>query len=190
VPYLASLKWLMTQRCRRFISVDDYRRQCSRARRDDAVRRRLAVTRGQRVSVFPLADREAKQLLPTGAHAGATSACAKMKESEATRRLLAVIAAMQIMARATWKRSTPRPRTARTFLNASTITATRRVGRQSLPAQVAGRVLYYYTQYGVQQCSIPTRHGAGGYCCISWAEQRVQISVFMGNDNPYACCGP
>ncbi len=196
-PYIADLEWLIEQRdSGAFISEADYRRQVLGPKADtqkfaDDFAVTLEVSAAQ---YFPWLIAEAKQaianqeLMP-----GRFIRVRKMKESEADDGdMLAFAAAMQIMG-ATYVETLDTKGTdgSNIHLNGpATITGyfTGIGSPNDYPLKWADEFLYYYTTYGTRQV-LNTNPGTVlvGYLLYKLGiDNEFKISVFMGNDNPYA----
>ncbi len=196
-PYLGDLKWLMAQRdAGAFVSVADYRKSVlgSRAEKmkfDEDFAVILEVSAAQ---FFPWIIAEAKQaiaqkeLMP-----GRFIRVRNMKESESDQGdLLAFAAAMEIMG-ATFVETLDTKGTdgANVHLGGpETITGYfGGIGQPNdYPLKWVDEFLYYYTHYGVRQVlNINPGTVLIGYLLRKLGIQNeFKISVFMGNDNPYA----
>lgn len=196
-PYLADLKWLMEQRdAGAFISVPEYRRQVLGARADTMkFNEDFAVTLEiSAYQYFPWLIAEAKQaianreLMP-----GRYIRVRKMKEAEADQGdLLAVAAAMQIVGASYVETLDTKGTDGSNVHLGGPATITGYFGGvgspNDYPLKWLDEYLYYYTQYGVQQV-LNTNPGTVllGYLLHKLGvNNEFKISVYMGNDNPYA----
>ncbi len=196
-PYLADLRWLSEQRDRgAFISLADYRRKVLGPRADamhfaDDYAVTLEISAFQ---YFPWLIAEAKQALANGElMPGRFIRVRKMKESEADAGdLLAVAAAMQIVG-ASYVETLDTKGTDGSNIHLggpATITGYfGGVGQPNAhPLEWLDEYLYYYTHYGVTQVlNINSGTVLLGYLLHKLGvNNEFKISVFMGNDNPYA----
>ena len=196
-PYVKDLEWLIEQRDKGvFISEADYRRKVLGPRADEMTfADDFAVTLEiSAYQYFPWLIAEAKQaianqeLMP-----GRYIRVRKMKESEADNGdLLAVAAAMQIVG-ATYVETLDTKGTDGSNVHLggpATITGYfGGVGEPNdYPLKWLDEFLYYYTHYGVQQVlNINPGTVLVGYLLHKLGvNNEFKISVFMGNDNPYA----
>jgi hypothetical protein len=196
-PYLKDLDWLIEQRNRgAFISEAEYRRQVLGPKADQmSFADDFAVTLEiSAFQYFPWLLVEAKQaiakqeLMP-----GRFIRVRKMKESEADNGdMLAVAAAMQIIG-ATYVETLDTKGTDGSNVHLggpATITGYfGGVGEPNdYPLKWLDEFLYYYTSYGTQQVlNINPGTVLVGYLLHKLGvNNEFKISVFMGNDNPYA----
>lgn len=194
--YLADLEWLEEQRDRgAFIAVDDYRRRVLGPRADTtAFREEFAVTLEiSSLHYFPwliAAARRAideKTLMP-----GRFIKVRKMKEQEADGDLAAIAAAMQIIGASYVETLDTRGTDGSNIHLGGPGTIAGYFGGIGQPNRHALRwldeFLYYYTTYGVRQVlNINPGTVLLGYLLHRLGvDIEFKISVFMGNDNPYA----
>jgi hypothetical protein len=196
-PYLTDLKWLTEQRdYHTFISIPDYRRKVLGPRaeamtfKDD-----FAVTLEiSAFQYFPWLITEARQAIAHGElMPGRFIRVRKMKESEADDGdLLAVAAAMQIVG-ATYVETLDTKGTDGSNVHlGGPETITGYFGGIGQPNDHAlmwlDEFLYYYTNYGISQVlNINPGTVLLGYLLHKLGvNNEFKISVFMGNDNPYA----
>jgi len=196
-PYLADLEWLSEQRDRgAFISVADYRRQVLGDRADTMTfKDDFAVTLEiSALQYFPFLITEARQaiarreLMP-----GRYIRVRKMKEQEADNGdILAVAAAMQIIG-ASYVETLDTKGTDGSNIHLggpATITGYfGGVGQPNhYPLKWLDEFLYYYTTYGIRQVLNinPGTVLLGYFLHKLGVDIEFKISVFMGNDNPYA----
>lgn len=196
-PYLADLEWLIEQRDRgAFISIAEYRRKVLGDRADTMeFKDDLAVTLEiSALQYFPFLIAEARQaiekreLMP-----GRYIRVRKMKEQEADNGdILAVAAAMQIVG-ASYVETLDTKGTDGSNIHLggpATITGYfGGVGQPNrYPLKWLDEFLYYYTTYGIQQVlNINPGTVLVGYLLHKLGvDIEFKISVFMGNDNPYA----
>jgi hypothetical protein len=196
-PYLADVQWLMAQRdAHAFVSIADYRRSVLGARaaemtfKDD-----FAVTlEVSAAQYFPWLIEEAKQAI---AHRQLMPAryirVRKMKESEADQGdLLAFAAAMQVMGASYVETLDTKGTDGSNIHLGGPATITGYFGGvgqpNDHPLQWADEFLYYYTTYGMRQVlNINPGTVLVGYLLRKLGiDNEFKISVFMGNDNPYA----
>lgn len=194
--YLDDLKWLEEQRDQRsFISVPEYRRKILGDQADQvAFNEDTAITlEVSAAQYFPFLIHAAQRaidertLMP-----GRFIRVRKMKEQEQDGDLPAFTAAMQIIG-ASWVETLDTKGTdgSNIHLNGpATITGYfGGIGQPNhYPLKWADELLYYYTNYGVKQV-LNTNSGTilVGYMLYKLGiDIEFKISVFMGNDNPYA----
>jgi hypothetical protein len=196
-PYLKDVHWLIEQRDRgAFISVADYRRSVLGPRAETlAFQDDFAVTLEiSAFQYFPWLLTEAKQaianreLMP-----GRYIRVRKMKESEADDGdLLAVAAAMQIIGASYVETLDTKGTDGSNVHLGGPATITGYFGGVGQPNDHALRwldeFLYYYTQYGITQVlNLNPGTVLLGYLLHKLGvNNEFKISVFMGNDNPYA----
>ncbi len=197
-PYLQDLQWLIQQRDQgAFISVSDYRRQVLGPQAGQTVfQDHLAVTLEiSALQYFPFLIAEAKQaiaqreLMP-----GRYIRVRKMKEQEADQGdILAVAAAMQIIGASYVETlDTKGADGSNIHLVGGAETITGYFGGIGQPNDYAlkwlDEFLYYYTTYGIRQVlNINPGTVLLGYLLHKLGvDVEFKISVFMGNDNPYA----
>jgi len=194
--YLADLKWLDEQRAKgAFISVADYRRKVLGAKADKMTfKDDFAVTlEVSAFQYFPWAIAAAKKALAERSlMPGRWIQVRKMKEQEADGDLAANVAAMAIIgASLVQTLDTKGTDGSNIHLNGpETITGYfGGVGQPNdYPLKWVDEFLYYYTEYGVQQVlNINPGTVLVGYLLYRLGvDIQFKISVFMGNDNPYA----
>jgi len=196
-PYRADLDWLAAQRDRgAFISIADYRRKVlgdkvdSMEFRDD-----LAVTLEiSAMQYFPFLIAEAQQAIANGElMPGRYIRVRKMKEQEADNGdILAVAAAMQIVG-ASYVETLDTKGTDGSNIHLGgpeTITGYfGGVGQPNdYPLKWIDEYLYYYTNYGIREV-LNVNAGTvllGYFLHKLGVDIQFKISVYMGNDNPYA----
>jgi len=196
-PYLADLEWLTDQRDRdAFISVADYRRAVLGDRagtmtfKDD-----FAVTLEiSAMQYFPYLIAEAQQaidqreLMP-----GRYIRVRKMKEQEADNGdILAMAAAMQIVGASYVETLDTKGTDGANIHLGGPETITGYFGGVGQPNDYAlkwlDEFLYYYTTYGIKQV-LNVNPGTvllGYFLHKLGVDNEFKISVYMGNDNPYA----
>ena len=194
--YLADLKWLDEQRAKgAFISVADYRRKVLGAKADKMTfKDDFAVTlEVSAFQYFPWAIAAAKKALAERSlMPGRWIQVRKMKEQEADGDLAANVAAMTIIGASLVETlDTKGTDGSNIHLNGpETITGYfGGVGQPNdYPLKWVDEFLYYYTEYGVQQVlNINPGTVLVGYLLYRLGvDIQFKISVFMGNDNPYA----
>jgi hypothetical protein len=196
-PYLADLGWLIEQRDRGpFISIAEYRRkvlgtQADQMTFDDSLAVTLEISAFQ---YFPWLIREAKQaiekeeLMP-----GRFIRVRKMKEQEADNGdILAVAAAMQIIGASYVETLDTKGTDGANVHLGGPETITGYFGGIGQPNDYAlkwlDEFLYYYTTYGIKQVLNinPGTVLLGYFLYKLGVDNEFKISVFMGNDNPYA----
>jgi hypothetical protein len=195
-PYVADLEWLAEQRDRdAFISVADYRCQILGDRADqmdfaDAFAVTLEISALQ---YFPFLIAEAKQaianreLMP-----GRYIRVRRMKEQEADEDVLAVAVAMQIVGASYVETLDTKGTDGSNIHLGGPATITGYFGGVGQPNAHALRwldeYLYYYTTYGIRQ----VLNINPGTVLLAYflhkigVDNEFKISVYMGNDNPYA----
>ncbi len=194
--YVADLEWLQEQRDRNaFITVPDYRRKVLGSEADtiqfkDEFAVTLEISAAQYfpwVSMIAKKAIENQMLVP-----GRFIKVRKMKEQEADGDLPAMIAAMQIIG-ATYVETLDTKGTDGSNVHlGGPETITGYFGGVGQPNHYAlkwlDEYLYYYTTYGVQQVlNINPGTVLVGYLLHRLGvDIEFKISVFMGNDNPYA----
>ena len=194
--YIADLEWLAAQRDRgAFITVADYRRKVLGDRaatmtfQDD-----FAVTLEiSALQYFPFLIAEAQQAIANGElMPGRYIRVRKMKEQEADGDLLAVAAAMQIVGASYVETLDTKGTDGSNIHLGGPETITGYFGGVGQPNEHAlqwlDEFLYYYTTYGVRQVlNINPGTVLLGYLLHKLGvDIEFKISVFMGNDNPYA----
>ncbi len=196
-PYVAALEWLSEQRDQgAFISVADYRRKVLGERADRiAFDDRLAVTLEiSAFQYFPWLIAEARQAIEKGElMPGRFIRVRKMKESEADHGdILAVAAAMQIVGASCVETLDTKGTDGSNVHLGGPETITGYFGGIGQPNHYAlkwlDEFLYYYTTYGIKQVLNinPGTVLLGYFLHKLGVDNEFKISVFMGNDNPYA----
>ena len=195
-PHVADLVWLTEQRDQgRFISVADYRQKVLGDRaagtrfQDD-----LAVTLEiSALQYFPYLITQARQAIDRGElMPGRFIRVRKMKEQEADHDLLAVAAAMQIVGASYVETLDTKGTDGSNIHLNGPATITGYFGGVGQPNDHAlkwlDEYLYYYTNYGIRQVlNINPGTVLLGYLLHKLGvDNEFKISVFMGNDNPYA----
>ncbi|MHB8992180.1 MAG: hypothetical protein ACYC66_11180, partial [Chloroflexota bacterium] len=196
-PYLEDLQWLTAERDRgAFVAMADYRRKLLGDRPDPAaVDSRFAVTlEVSALQYLPWLIAEAQQAIDRGElMPGRYIRVRKMKEQEGDQGdLLAMAAAMQIVGGSYVETLDTKgtdgsnvhlggPETIAGYFGG--------IGQPNhYPLKWVDEYLYYYTNYGIQQV-LNTNPGTVlvGYLLYKLGiDNEFKISVFMGNDNPYA----
>jgi len=196
-PYLRDLEWLAAQRDdHAFITVADYRRKVLGAQaKDMTFQDDLAVTLEiSALQYFPFLIAEAKQAIVNGElMPGRYIRVRKMKEQESDNGdILAVAAAMQIVGASYVETLDTKGTDGSNIHLGGPETITGYFGGVGQPNEYAlkwlDEFLYYYTNYGVQQVlNINPGTVLLGYLLHKLGvDIEFKISVFMGNDNPYA----
>jgi hypothetical protein len=196
-PYLAALEWLIKQRDRGvFISIADYRRNVLGDRADTMIfDEGLAVTLEiSAFQYFPWLITEAKQAIEQGElMPGRFIRVRKMKEQEADcGDILAVAAAMQIIGASYVETLDTKGTDGSNIHLGGPETITGYFGGVGQPNRHAlkwlDEFLYYYTTYGIQQVLNinPGTVLLGYFLHKLGVDNEFKISVYMGNDNPYA----
>ncbi len=194
--YLQDLEWLQDQRDRRaFISVEAYRRKVlgDRARGMDFKQAFAVTLEISACQYFPWVILAARRAIEHGElMPGRFIRVRKMKEQEADGDLPAFAAAMQIIG-ANWVETLDTRGTDGSNVHlGGPETITGYFGGVGQPNDYAlkwvDEFLYYYTNYGVRQ----VLNVNPGTVLLGYLLHRLgvdiefKISVFMGNDNPYA----
>ena len=194
--YLADLKWLEEQRERgAFISIADYRRKVLGAKADTmSFRDDVAVTlEVSACQYFPWIIAAAKRSIEQGVlMPGRFIKVRKMKEQEADGDLPALAAAMQIIGASYVETLDTKGTDGSNVHLGGPATITGYFGGVGEPNHYAlkwlDEFLYFYTTYGVRQ----VLNINPGTVLLGYLLHRIgvdiefKISVFMGNDNPYA----
>jgi hypothetical protein len=195
-PYVSDLEWLTQQRDQgAFIPMADYRRKVLGERAANmAFEDDLAVTLEiSALQYFPFLIAEARQAIDQGElMPGRYIRVRRMKEQEQDGDILAVAAAMQIVG-ATYVETLDTKGTDGSNVHLGgpeTITGYfGGVGEPNdYPLRWLDEYLYYYTRYGVRQVlNINPGTVFVGYMLYKLGvDNEFKISVFMGNDNPWA----
>jgi len=194
--YLTDLQWLQTQRDRgAFISISDYRRKVLGSRTDQVhFDENFAVTLEiSAAQYFPwIVDIARRSIDEQTLMPGRFIKVRKMREQELDGDLPAIAAAMQIIG-ASYVETLDTKGTDGSNVHLggpSTITGYfGGVGQPNqYPLKWLDEFLYFYTNYGVQQ----VLNINPGTVLVGYLLHRLgvniefKISVFMGNDNPYA----
>jgi hypothetical protein len=196
-PHLSGLHWLIEQRDRgAFISIPEFRRKVLGPRAETTTfKDDFAVTLEiSAFQYFPWLIAEAKQAIANGElMPGRFIRVRKMKESEADDGdLLAVAAAMQIVGASYVETLDTKGTDGSNVHLGGPETITGYFGGIGQPNDHAlmwlDEFLYYYTTYGVRQVlNINPGTVLLGYLLHKLGvNNEFKISVFMGNDNPYA----
>jgi hypothetical protein len=198
--YVADLEWLTKQRDRgAFISVADYRRKvlgdwADEAAFTEAFDENLAVTLEiSALQYFPFLITEAKQAIERGElMPGRYIRVRKMKEQEADGDILAVAAAMQIVGASYVETLDTKGTDGSNVHLGGPETITGYFGGVGQPNDHAlkwlDEFLHYHTTYGIRQ----VLNVNPGTVLLGYLLHKVgvdiefKISVYMGNDNPYA----
>jgi hypothetical protein len=194
--YLKDLKWLEAQRDEgAFISIADYRRKVLGAKtsqmkfKDD-----FAVTlEVSALQYFPWVITAAQRAISQGMlMPGRFIAVRKMKESEADGDLPAIMAALQIIGASFVETLDTKGTDGSNVHLGGPATITGYFGGVGQPNQYPlkwlDEFLYFYTNYGLRQVlNINPGTVLVGYMLYRLGvDIEFKISVFMGNDNPYA----
>lgn len=196
-PYLEDLRWLTEQRDRgAFVGIPEYRRRVLGPRADAvSFADDFAVTLEiSALQYFPWLIAEARQSIERGElMPGRFIRVRKMKESEADDGdLLAVAAAMQIVGASYVETLDTKGTDGSNVHLGGPATLTGYFGGIGQPNAHAlmwlDEFLHYYTTYGVRQVlNINPGTVLIGYLLHKLGvDNEFKISVFMGNDNPYA----
>jgi hypothetical protein len=196
-PYLAELEWLAEQRDEgAFISVADYRQRVLGGRADSmSFQDDLAVTLEiSALQYFPYLIAEARQAIANGElMPGRYIRVRKMAEQEADQGdILAVAAAMQIVGASYVETMDTKGTDGSNVHLGGPETITGYFGGIGQPNAYAlkwlDEFLYYYTTYGIKQ----VLNINPGTVLLAYllhklgVDNEFKISVYMGNDNPYA----
>lgn len=194
-PYLADVQWLIEQRDRgAFVPLKEYRQQVLKGKSKRADKRFAVTLEISAFQYFPWLISEAKQaiekqeLMP-----GRFIRVRKMKEQEADHGdILAVAAAMQIVGASYVETLDTKGTDGSNVHLGGPETITGYFGGVGQPNEYALRwldeFLYYYTEYGIRQV-LNVNPGTvllGYFLHKLGVNNEFKISVFMGNDNPYA----
>jgi len=195
--YVEDLNWLTEQRDRgAFISIADYHRNVlgegavtvSDSREDLAVTLEISA-----LQYFPFLIEEAKQAIKQGElMPGRYIRVRRMKEQEADGDILAVAAAMQIVGASYVETLDTKGTDGSNVHLGGPETITGYFGGVGQPNDHAlkwlDEFLHYYTTYGVTQVlNINPGTVLLGYLLHKLGvDNEFKISVYMGNDNPYA----
>ena len=196
-PYIGDLEWLITQRDERaFISLAEYQRKILGEKADSMTfNKKNAVTLEiSALQYFPWLITQAKQaieqqqLMP-----GRFIRVRKMKEQEADQGdILAVAAAMQIVGASYVETLDTKGTDGSNVHLGGPETITGYFGGvgepNDYPLKWAEEYLYYYTTYGIRQVlNINPGTVFVGYMLHKLGiDNEFKISVYMGNDNPFA----
>ncbi len=196
-PYLKDLEWLVAERDRgAFISIADFRRKVVGARVEEMTfdEEHAVTLEISAFQYFPWLIAEAKhaiehqEVIP-----GRYIRVRKMKEQEADQGdILAVAAAMQIVGATYVETLDTRGTDGSNVHLGGAETITGYFGGIGQPNEHALRwvdeFLYYYTEYGISQVlNVNPGTVLLGYILHKLGiDMEFKISVFMGNDNPYA----
>lgn len=196
-PYLADIEWLIEQRDRgAFVSLAEYRRSVLGDRVEElSFDDRLAVVLEiSALQYFPWLISEARQAIERREiMPGRFIRVRKMKEQESDQGdILAVAAAMQIIGASYVETLDTRGTDGSNVHLGGPATITGYFGGVGQPNEYAlkwlDEYLYYYTHYGIRQVlNINPGTVLLGYLLHKLGiDNEFKISVFMGNDNPYA----
>jgi len=195
-PYVADLEWLMAQRDNRaFISIADYRRKILGDKSESMqFNEQNAVTLEiSALQYFPWLIEEAKQSIARGQlMPGRYIRVRNMKEQVEDDDILAVAAAMRILGASYVETLDTRGTDGSNVHLGGPETITGYFGGigspNDYPFKWAEEFLHYYTSYGITQV-LNTNPGTVflGYMLYKLGiNNEFKISVFMGNDNPFA----
>jgi len=194
--YVEDLHWLREQRDNgAFISVTDYRRQVLGDKADEMdFNEAFAVTLEiSALQYFPFLIEEARQAIEQGElMPGRFIRVRKMKEQEADGDIMAVAAAMQIVGASYVETLDTKGTDGSNVHLGGPETITGYFGGVGQPNEYAlkwlDEFLYYYTTYGIKQVlNVNPGTVLLGYLLYKLGvDNEFKISVFMGNDNPYA----
>jgi hypothetical protein len=194
--YLADLDWLVGQRdSGAFVSVADYRRTVLGSRVDDMTFRedRAVTLEVSACQYFPWLILAAKRAIQRGElMPGRFIRVRKMKEQEADGDLPAFTAAMSVIGASHVETLDTKGTDGSNVHLGGPETITGYFGGVGQPNQHAlqwlDELLYYYTNYGVYQVlNINPGTVLLGYLLFRLGvDIEFKISVFMGNDNPFA----
>jgi len=196
-PYLADLEWLIEQRDREaFISIAEYRHRVLGAKADTMkFLDDLAVTLEiSALQYFPFLIAQSKQAIARGElMPGRFIRVRMMKEQEQDQGdILAVAAAMQIVGASYVETLDTKGTDGSNIHLGGPETITGYFGGVGQPNEYAlkwvDEFLHYYTTYGIRQVlNINPGTVLLGYLLYKLGiDIEFKISVFMGNDNPYA----
>ena len=195
-PYVADLEWLIEQRDREaFISIADYRRSVLGAKADQMTfTDDFAVTLEiSALQYFPYLIAQARQaidkreLMP-----GRYIRVRRMKEQVEDHDILAVAAAMQIVGASYVETLDTKGTDGSNIHLGGPETITGYFGGVGQPNEHAlqwlDEFLHYYTTYGIKQVLNinPGTVLLGYFLHKIGVDNEFKISVYMGNDNPYA----
>jgi len=195
-PYVADLEWLMAQREKKaFISVPNYRRQILGPKGESApFNERNAVTLEiSALQYFPWLIAEARQSIAKGQlMPGRYIRVRNMKEQVQDDDILAVAAAMQIIGASYVETLDTRGTDGSNVHLGGPETITGYFGGigspNDYPLKWAEEYLNYYTHYGIRQV-LNTNPGTVFLAYMLHKlgiDAEFKISVYMGNDNPFA----
>ena len=194
--FLEDLRWLEKQRDRgAFIGIADYRRKVLGSRADSTkFKDEFAVTLEISASqYFPWIITIARKAIQEGSlMPGRFIKVRKMKEQEADGYLPAIAAAMQIIGASYVETLDTKGTDGSNIHLGGPATITGYFGGvgqpNDYPLKWLDEFLYYYTNYGVRQVlNINPGTVLVGYLLYRLGvDIEFKISVFMGNDNPYA----
>ncbi|MBL7199054.1 MAG: hypothetical protein ISS56_02800 [Anaerolineae bacterium] len=195
-PHVDDLEWLIEQRDRgAFISEREYRRTVLGDRADEMTfAENLTVTLElSALQYFPFLIIEARQAIANGElMAGRYIRVRKMAEQVEDGELLAVAAAMQIIGASYVETLDTKGTDGSNVHLGGPETITGYFGGVGQPNDYAVKwldeYLHYYTTYGIRQVlNINPGTVLLGYLLYKLGvDNEFKISVFMGNDNPYA----
>ena len=194
--YIEDLEWLTAQRDQdAFISVADYRRQVLGQRADEmSFNEDFAVTLEiSALQYFPFLIAEARQAIEQGElMPGRYIRVRQMKEQVADGDILAVAAAMQIVGASYVETMDTKGTDGSNVHLGGPETITGYFGGVGQPNEHAlnwlDEFLHYYTTYGIRQVLNvnPGTVFLAYFLHKLGVDNEFKISVYMGNDNPYA----
>jgi len=196
-PYLTDVKWLIAQRdAKAFVSVAEYRKSVlgERAAQIKFKDKFAVILEISAAQYFPWIIEESKQAIAQKEiMPGRFIRVRRMKEQESDQGdILAFAAAMQVMGASFVETLDTKGADGSNVHLGGPETITGYFGGIGQPNDYALRwvdeFLYYYTNYGIQQVlNINPGTVFLGYLLRKLGVQNeFKISVFMGNDNPYA----
>lgn len=195
-PYLKDLEWLIEQRDKRaFISIDQYRKKIlgDRVKEMDFNQDFAVTLEISACQYFPFFIKQAQQAVENGElMPGRFIRVRCMKEQEEDDDLLAMTAAMQIIGASGCETLDTRGTDGSNIHLGGPETITGYFGGvgqpNDYPIKWVDEFLYYYTNYGVKQV-LNVNPGTillGYFLHKLGLDIEFKISVYMGNDNPYA----
>ena len=195
-PYVADLEWLSAQRDQgAFVTALDYRRRVlgDRASQVMPVQDRAVTLELSALQYFPFLIAEAEQSIANGElMAGRYIRVRKMREQVEDGDILAVAAAMQIIGASYVETLDTKGTDGSNVHLGGPETITGYFGGVGQPNDYAlkwlDELLHYYTTFGIQQVlNVNPGTVLLGYLLFKLGvDCTFKISVFMGNDNPYA----
>lgn len=194
--YTEDLLWLIEQRDRKsFIGIDEYRRLIlgKKYHKEKQSKKLPVILEISALQYFPWLIDEAKQSIKNGELMPGRFICVrKMKEQEKDGDLLAITAAMNICGASLVETLDTKGTDGSNVHLGGPDTITGYFGGIGEPngyvLKWIDEFLYYYTNYGIQEVlNINPGTILAGYLLYKLGiDIHFKISVFMGNDNPYA----